>query len=152
MKIILLKDVDKLGKKYDVKEVKSGYARNFLISRKLAKTATQQNLGWLKKEQEIEKNRIEQELKNIQILASKIEGQEIIISVKVGEQKELFETITSQKIVDKLKEINFSVKKSQIELKKPIKELGEFPVKINFEHGLEVEIRVIVTEEKSLKT
>ena len=148
MKVILLKDIKNLGKKYEVKKVADGYAKNFLIPQSLVKTATRQNLNWLQKEQEIEKNRIKEELKNIQTLASKIEGQEIIISVKVGAQKELFESITCQKIADKLKEMNFSLKKSQIELKEPIKELGEFPVKINFDHGLEAEIRVIVTEEK----
>ena len=148
MQVILLKDIKGLGKKYEVKKVADGYAKNFLIPQSLVKTATRQNLNWLQKEQEIEKNRIKEELKNIQTLASKIEGQEIIISVKVGAQKELFEAITCQKIADKLKEMNFSLKKSQIELKEPIKELGEFPVKINFDHGLEAEIRVIVTEEK----
>ncbi len=149
MRIILLQDIQNLGKKNSIKKVKSGHARNFLIPRNLVKPATKQNLNWLKKQQEREKNRIKEELKNIQALASKIEGQEIIIPVKVGIQKKLFESITLQKITDKLKERDLDIKKSQVQLKKPIKELGEFPVKISFDHGLEVEIKVIVIEENS---
>ena len=81
-------------------------------------------------------------------LASKLDGVEVIVPVKIGEEKQLFESINQQKIVDKLKELGFDIKKSQIILEEPIKELGEFPVKIGLEHNLESEIRVIVTEEK----
>ncbi|MCD5397016.1 MAG: 50S ribosomal protein L9 [Candidatus Pacebacteria bacterium] len=150
MQVILLKDIKNLGKKYDIKEVKSGYAMNFLIPQNLAKMATKKSLSLLKKEREVEKNRAKEELKNLQISVDKITGQEILIPVKVGAQKELFEAITSQKIADKLKEMKFSFKKPQIKLEKPIKELGEFPVKISFDHGLETEIRVIIIEEKDL--
>ena len=82
------------------------------------------------------------------LFRSNIDGQEIIIPVKIGEEGQLFESITSQKIYEKLKELGFEIKKSQIDLPEPIKELGEFPVKIKLEHNLEAEIRVIITEEK----
>jgi len=148
MRIILLQDVENLGKKYDVKEVASGYARNFLIPKGLAKIATKENLKWLENQKEIEVKKAEEELKKVQEIATNIDGQEIIISVKVGEEGQLFESITSQKIYEKLKELGFEIKKSQIDLTEPIKELGEYPVKIKFEHNLEAEIKIIVVEEK----
>ena len=148
MRVILLQDIEKLGKKYDVKEVADGYARNFLIPKGLAKIATKENLKWLETQKEIEVKKAEEELKKVQKTASTIDGQEIIIPVKVGEEGQLFESITSQKIAEKLKELGFDIKKTQIDLIEPIKELGEFPVKIKFEHNLEAEIKIIVVEEK----
>lgn len=148
MKVILLKDIQDLGKKYEVKEVKNGYARNFLIPQGLVKTATRQALKWLETRKEIIEKEIEEDLKKEQEVASTLDGLELNIAVKVGEEGQLFESINSQKIADKLKEMGFEVKKSKIILEEPIKTLGEFPIKINLEHNLEVEIRVIVVEEK----
>ena len=148
MKIILLQDIDNLGKKYEIKEVADGYARNFLIPKGLAKPATKENLKWLESQKEIEVKKAEEELKKVQEVATNIDGQEIIILVKVGAEGQLFESITSQKIYEKLKELGFEIKKSQIDLPEPIKELGEFPVKIKLEHNLEAEIKIIVVEEK----
>jgi large subunit ribosomal protein L9 len=148
MKVILLKDINNLGKKYEVKEVKAGYARNFLLPKKLARLATKENLAWLKEQKEKEAKKIEESLKKTQKLASRIDDREVIIPVKVGEKGELFEKITAQKISEKLKEMGFEIKKSQVVLKEPIKELGEFPVKINFDHNLEAEVKVIVSEKK----
>jgi len=148
MRVILLQDIDKLGKKYEIKEVKNGYARNFLIPKGLAKPATEKALIWLETQKEIESKRAEEELKKIQDFASNIDGIEVIMTVKIGEDEQLFESITTQKISEKLKELGFEIKKSQIDLQIPIKELGEFPVKIKFEHNLEAEVRVIIVEEK----
>ena len=148
MKVILLQDIDKLGKKYEVKEVKDGYARNFLISKGLAKEATEKALEWLEIQKEIQEKKAETDLKKIQENASKLDNFEIIFPVKIGDNEQLFESITVHKISEKLKEAGFEVKKTWIELKEPIKEIGEFPVKIKFEHNLEVEIRVIVIKEE----
>jgi large subunit ribosomal protein L9 len=148
MRVILLQDVEKLGKKYDIKEVADGYARNFLIPKGLAKPATEEALKWLETQKEIEAKKAEEDLKKVQEIASAVDDQEIIIPVKVGEEGQLFESITAQKISEKLKELGFDIKKTQIALLEPIKELGEFPVKIKFEHNLEAEIKVIVVEEK----
>lgn len=148
MKVILLQDVEKLGKKYDVKEVSDGYARNFLFPKGLVKPATEENLKWLEAQREIEAKQAEEGLKKIQEFATAIDGQEIIIPVKIGEKDQLFESITAQKIYEKLKELGLEVKKTQIDLPEPIKELGEFPIKIKFEHNLEAEIKVIIVEEK----
>jgi len=148
MRVILLQDVENLGKKYEIKEVKDGYARNFLIPKGLAKKAEKEALLWLETQKEVEAQKAEEELKRVQGLASAIDGQEVIIPVKIGEEGQLFESITSQKIFEKLKELGFEIKKTQFDLEEPIKELGEFPVKIKFEHNLEAEIKVIVTKEE----
>jgi len=148
MKIILLQDVDDLGKKYEVKEVKDGYARNFLLPKKLAQAATKKALKWLEDQKEIIQKEAEEDLKKAKELASKIDGVEVPIEVKVGDEGQLFESVNNQKIAEKLKEMGYEVKKSQIKLQHPIKELGEFPVKLNFEHNLESEITVIVSAEK----
>jgi len=150
MRIILLQDVENVGKKYEVKEIKDGYARNFLIPKGLAKPATEEVLKWLEIQKEIEVKKAEEELKKVQKVASVIDGQEIIIQVKIGEDDQLFESITSQKISEKLKELGFDVKKNQIDLSEPIKEIGEFPIKIHLEHNLEAEIKVIIVAETKI--
>ncbi len=149
MKVILLQDVENLGKKYEVKEVKNGYARNFLLPQKLAKAATKKALKWLEDQKEIISREAEEDLKQAQELASKLDGSEVAINVKIGEEGQLFESINNQKIAEKLKEMGFEIKKSQIKLDEPIKELGEFPIKISLDHNLEVEISLIISSEKS---
>jgi len=148
MKVILLQDIEKLGKKYDIKEVADGYARNFLIPKGLAKQATEQALKWLEITKEINERKAEEELKKIEKEVLKIDGLEVLIPLKVGEKGQLFEKVTAQKISEQLKKMGFKISKNQIELKKPIDEIGEFPIKIKFEHNLEAEIKVIATEEK----
>jgi len=146
MRVIFLKDVEKRGKKFEVKEVKDGYARNFLIPQGLAKPATKEVLEWLEVQKEIQEKKAEEDLKKAQGLASSLDDVEVTIPVKVGETDQLFESVTTQKISEKLKEMGFDIKKNQIELREPIKELGEFPVKIKLEHNLEVEIRVEIVK------
>lgn len=148
MKIILLQDIEDLGKKYEIKEVKNGHARNFLLPQKLARPATKEALKWLAEQKEIIEKAAEEDLKKAQALASDIDGLELNIAVRVGEEGQLFESINSQKIVEKLKEMGFEVKKSQVSLENPVKELGEFPVKINLNHNLEAEIKIIIAEQK----
>lgn len=148
MKVILLEDIENVGKKYEIKDVKPGHARNFLVPNNLVKLATKQNVQWLKKQKEIIEKAAEEDLKKSQGLASQIDGIEVTIMVKVGPEGQLFESINTIKISEKLKEMGFNVKKSQINLKNPIKELGEFPVKVNLDHNLEAEIDVIIVAEK----
>ena len=148
MRVILLQDIENLGKRYDIKNVADGYARNFLIPNGFAKPATKEALIWVETQKEIEAKKAEESLKKIQEIASTMEGLEVMISVKIGEEGQLYESISPQKISERLKEMGFEIKRNQIELAEPIKELGEFPAKIKFEHNLEIEIRVIVTEEK----
>ena len=149
MKVILLQNIDKLGEKYEVKEVKDGYARNFLFPKSLAKPATEKNMKWLETQKESEEKKAEEELKKAQEKAEAIDGQEITIQVKVGENNQLFESITSQKIAERLKELGFDVSKDQIVLEEPIKELGESKIKIAFRHNLEAEITLIIASVES---
>ncbi len=146
MKVILLADVKNLGKKYEVKEVADGYARNLLFPKNVVREATPEALEWLAMQKEILTAKAEQSLEHIQNTASSLDGLEVVISVKVGDEGQLFEHITNQKIAERLKEMGFDVKKTQVQLESPIKELGEFPVKVRFDHNLEAELRVIISE------
>ncbi len=148
MKVILLQDVDKLGKKLEVKDVEKGYARNFLIPKNLARPATKETLEWLDVQKEIAQKKQESELKETQGIVSKIDGRELTFSMKVGDKGQLFESLTAQKIKDALKEEGFDIPKDRIQLKDPIKELGEFSIKINFDHNLESVVKIIITEDK----
>jgi len=147
MKVILLKDIEGLGKKFEIKNVADGYARNYLIPKGLAKPATESVLKWVEMQKEILEKKAEQELKKVQEVASKLDGVELEFPVKVGEKGQVFESITAQKICEKLKEMGFEIKRTQLQLKKPLKELGEHTVKVSFEHNLEAEIKVILVEE-----
>ncbi len=143
-----MQDVENLGKKYDVKDIKDGYAKNFLMPKNLAKPATKEALKWLESQKEIAEKKIEEDLKKNQEEAEKMDGLEVIIPVKIGDQGQLFEKINSQKISERLVEMGFVMKKNQVDLPEPIGEVGEYPAKIKFEHNLEAEIRVIISEEK----
>jgi len=149
MKVILLQDIEKLGKKYDIKHVADGHARNFLLPKNLAKPASAENMKWLEIQTAALRQKSEEELKKVQGVASTMDGLEIILSVKIGEKEQLFEAVTAQKIAEKLKEQGFEIKKAQILLKEPIKEIGEFPVKVQLSHNLEAEIKIIIVEEKT---
>ena len=149
MKVILIKDVKKLGKKYEVKNVSDGYARNYLIPQGLAIQASSKLLKWAESQKEIEEKKAEERLKKVSSLVSEIDGLEVEIPVKVGKEGQLFEKVNQQKISEVLKKLGFEIKKSQIELQKPLGEVGEFPVKIKFEHNLEAEIKVIVSVNES---
>ncbi len=148
MKVILLKDVEKIGKKYEVKTVKAGYARNFLIPQGLARIADEKTLAWVEKQRELAEKKAEEELEKVGSLASEMDELEVEIPVKLGEKEQLFEKVTAPKIAARLKELGYEIKKNQIELPQEITELGEFEVKIKFEHNLETQIKVIVVEEK----
>jgi len=114
MKVILSEDVENLGKKYDVKDVADGFAMNFLLPKNLVKIATKNSLKWLEGQKANMEKNAEEELKKTQELASKLDGNEVVITVPVGEEGQLFSAISAQKIADKLKEMGFEIKKSQI--------------------------------------
>jgi len=149
MKVILLENIKNLGQKYEIKNVKDGYARNYLIPRGLAIPATKEKIEWALKQQEIYAQKAEEKLKQAQKIAEKLDGQEVIFSVKVGEKNQLFETINNAKIAQKLKEMGFEVKKNQVILEEPIKELGEYQIKLALEEGLEPQITVVVVAEEN---
>jgi len=150
MKVILLKDVEDLGKKGDVKDVADGHARNFLIPKKLVGLATPKALEELEREKELAEQKAEQDLKVIEELVSQIDGLEIEILEKVDEQTgKLYGSINEQKISQIFKEKGFDIKKNQIKIPQPIKEIGEYPVTIAFDHNLEAEIKLIIIDEQA---
>lgn len=150
MKVVLLRDIEKLGKKYEIKEVADGYARNYLIPHGIAKIATEETLEWAKKQQELQEKKATEELKKVGNLVSEMDELEVEIPVKIGEKGQFFEEVTVQRVAAKLKEMGYDIKKNQIEIPEEIKELGEFDAKIKFEHNLEAKIKIIVFEEKNL--
>ncbi len=147
MKVILLQDVENLGKKFEVKEVADGHANNLLIPQGLVKPATKEALAWLEAQKEGALKLAEEGLKKVQEVASSLDDLEVTIVMKVGDEGQLFESVNSQKIQERLKEMGYAIGKNQIRLEQPIKDLGEFPVKITFEHNLEATIRLIIIEE-----
>lgn len=148
MKVVLLKDVKDLGKEGEIKEVKDGFARNFLIPRGLAKRATDEKVAQIKRREEKKEEAKEEELKELQEMVAQVDGREINISVKVGKEGQLYASVGPSKIKKELKEMGFEIKKNQVDLEEPIEEIGEYPVRIEFKHNLEAEITVIVSEEE----
>lgn len=147
MKVILLKNVDKIGKANEVKDVPSGYARNFLLPKKLAVLATKDTLSLLDQKIKTDKIRDEKDIAENKAWAEKMKGMEVKVSVKVGEEGQLFESITRQKIAEKLNEMGFGVDKSQVELDEHIKQKGDYNIKIKLSHGFETEVKVVVCEQ-----
>jgi large subunit ribosomal protein L9 len=150
MKVILLKDVPNTGRKNDIKEVSSGFARNFLFAKGLAVIADQESIKKLELKNKVEAENAAKELKETETIVSKINGQEVEIIVKTGSEGQLFESINKQKISEHLKEMGYNVDKEDVILETPIKEAGEFPIKLKFAHNLEAEVKIIIkgSEEK----
>lgn len=148
MKVILLSDVKKLGKKNDIKNVSDGYGRNFLLKQNLARIATEKDSAMIEKLKETEKEKKKKEIEKEKEVAKKIDQKKIEMALKVGEKGELFESVTAVKIAEKVKELGFEVNKDQVNLDKPIKSLGTYPVGIKFKEGLEVFIKLTIVEEK----
>jgi len=144
MKVILLRDIKKLGKKFEVKEVSPGYARNLLIPNGYAILADKQSLKRLEIQKNIEMKKTEERQKENEKMIKELEGKEIKIDTKIGEKGQLFETINEQKIADKLKEMGFAVEKSNIEINEPIKCQGEYLVKLKLDNNLEGKIKIII--------
>jgi large subunit ribosomal protein L9 len=151
VKVILLKDIENIGKKGDIKNVANGYARNFLFPKNLAKIATKEAIEELEKQKELEEKKAEEELKATQEIVKKVDGLEIEMPVKVDEQGKLYGSINEVEISKILTDKRFDIKKKQIKIPQPIKEIGEHQITILFDHNLEAEIKIIVTEEKEKK-
>jgi len=147
MKVILLKDVQDFGKKGEIKNAADGHARNFLIPKKLVKIATDKAIKELEQEKALEAQKAEQELKHVEEIVSQIDGLEIEVPTKMDETGKLYGSINDQKISQLFKDRGFEIKKNQIKILQPIKEIGEYPITITFDHGLEAEIKLIILDE-----
>ncbi len=147
MKVILTKDVFKLGKKDEVKEVADGYARNFLFPNDLAQPASEEALAQLEERKKQLAELAEQDLQVTEEAVAALDGQEIEIAVKVDEHGKLYGAVNEARIAKLLKDKGFKVTKKQVKLVEPIKELGDYEITIEFPHGLEAGIKLAVTEE-----
>lgn len=131
MKVIFLKDVPRVGKRNDVKEVNDGYAMNFLIPKKLAELATTKAVNALeqqKKEMILERTMAEQALMKIM---NEIKDKEVTIKGKANEIGHLFSAIHKKEIVEALKrEHKIEINEDFLELEKPLKETGEFEITV----------------------
>lgn len=126
MKVVLLQDVKALGKKDDIVTVNDGYARNFLLPRKLGVEATAANLNNLKQQQANAAFQAAEQLKTAQELASKIGSVKLEMPVKVGGNGKLFGALSSKEIADAMKQqFGIELDKKKIILDEPIKEVGE---------------------------
>jgi len=147
MKVILMKDVPKVGKKSEIKDVADGYGRNFLIANNLAKPATEATIKQLELERELLVQQAEAELKVEEELVTQLDGQEIEIKAKAEESGKLYGSITAAKLIKVFKDKGFEVAKNNIKLAEPIKETGEYDIIIELSHGLEAKIKIIIISE-----
>lgn len=145
MKVILLQNIKNLGRKWDVKEVSDGYARNFLLPKKLTEIATKTELQKIEKLKEKEAIEEKKDLEKIQALADQLQGKAIVIKAKNKDGK-LFGSITTKDIVKELKKENIVISAKALTLEMPIKEIGEFEIRVNLEHGIETQLSVIIEE------
>jgi large subunit ribosomal protein L9 len=148
MKVILLKNVPNLGARGEIKVVSDGYARNFLLPKKLAKITTTEVLAELQKEKEKQAKAAELDLLNIQKIAEKLESLELEIKVKANETGKLFGAVNRVAVLEKLKAKGIKeLTESQIVLAEPIKEIGEHEILIDLPHGLEAKVMVRISAE-----
>lgn len=149
MKVILLEDVKKLGKKGDLVEVKSGYAKNSLIPGGLATEATNTAVNQRNLKVEANNRRKQEELAQAQELGKKIEDKKIEIQVKVGENGKLFGSVTTKEIADQVKEqLGYQVDRKKISLKEPIRMVGQYKVPVKIHPKVTVSVLVSLTEMK----
>jgi large subunit ribosomal protein L9 len=147
MKVLLLKDVYKLGRAGDIKKVADGYGRNFLIPQGLAVLATAgalKQVEKIKSQAEIRRTELNSELKG---LADQINGLTLVFDVKAGETGKLYGSITTQDVATAIEEkVRFEVKKQQIDMQ-PIRTLGEFIAHVRLTMDLVPEIKILVHRE-----
>ena len=146
MKVILLQDVKKLGKKGEILEVAEGYARNFLIPKKNAAQATAETLNQLQQQKNAAENRQQRLLDEAKLLAAQLEKIEIKVQAKAGEGGRLFGAITPKDITDAAKaQHGIELDRRKLEMPDPIKNLGSFVVamKLHSEVTVKIQVKVI---------
>jgi large subunit ribosomal protein L9 len=151
MKVILTEDFESLGARGTLVEVKDGYGRNYLIPRRLAVVATAGNVRRYAEEQRQRAHKVEAERRTAEETAAKLDGQEIVIAARVGEENRLFGTITTQQIVEELAARGFDVDRRKVTLDEEIRTTGVYPatVRVHPQYTAQVKVRV-EPEEASL--
>lgn len=144
MELILLKDVDQMGRRGDVIRVRDGYARNFLIPRKLAFAATRENQEMVAQQRVRAEKRQAKERTEAQNQARQLEQLKWTIQAEAGEQDKLYGAITSEDIRQLLAEKNFNIDKRKILLKEPIRSVGKHTVAVELYSQVRAQLSVEV--------
>lgn len=149
MKVVLMKDVPKLGTKFQVVEVAEGYARNYLIPKGLAQPATPSLLAEIDKRKQQEKLREQREIEKAQSLAQKLANIVVEIDVPAGEGGRLYHAVSAQEIVKKLKEQQgIELDRDQILLEEPLRSLGihTIPVRIHRQVRANLKVNIVAAQ------
>ena len=148
MKVLLIKDVKSLGKKGEVKEVKDGYGKNFLIGKGFARAATAEILAQHAQDELIVAENLEKEVNALKAIAAKLDKCEIIITKKLGQNGHLFGAVTKDEVATALKEQHgIEIDKKHINEKSAIKTIGEHDLDFKLGHGLHATLHVDVQGE-----
>ena len=147
MQIILQEDIDKLGHRGDIVTVKPGYARNFLLPRKLAIEATTGNMKAVERIRASLAKKTATELDAAQKQAALLNGVSVRFTRKTGENDQLFGSLTTADIADSLAAQGFKIDKRQVQLKEPIRALGEYPITIKVFRDVTAEVKAQVDKE-----
>jgi large subunit ribosomal protein L9 len=147
MKLILRQNYESLGQVGDLVDVKEGFARNFLIPRKIAYTALKGNILALEEEKKNIAKKRQQETHAAETLAAELEKISVTIPVQVGEEDKIFGSVTTQMIADALKEKGHDIDKRKIDIEEPIKSLGIYGISIKLHPNVTTNIKVWVVRE-----
>ncbi|GKX30644.1 50S ribosomal protein L9 [Vallitalea longa] len=145
MKVILLEDVKKLGKKGELINTSDGYARNFLFPKKLAVEATKASINDMKLKKQSDMRRQQELLEEAKELGEKIKGTSITIKVKAGDGGKIFGSVSTKEITKAAKEqLGLDIDKKKMQIKEPIKALGThiIPIKLNAKVKTELKVKV----------
>ena len=147
MQIILQEDIEKLGHRGDVVTVKPGYARNFLLPKKLAVEATAENLKAIERIRTSLAKKTATEMEAAKKQAELLNGVSLKFKRKTGENDQMFGSVTSADIAEGLAAQGFKIDKRQAQLGEPLKTIGEFPVTVKVFRDVTAEIKVSVEKE-----
>jgi large subunit ribosomal protein L9 len=148
MEVILREDIEKLGNRGEVIKVAAGYARNFLLPKKLAVAATPSNKKIVEQERQAHLRKEAKLHSEAQDLASLMAGVSVTIAQKAGENDQLFGSVTSKDVADALAAKNFTIDRRKIRLDDPIRQLGEFKVPVKLHKDVTAEVTVLVVKEE----
>ncbi len=148
MKVILLQDVKGTGKKGEIKEVKDGYAQNFLIKKGLAQEANAKNLNLLQGQKDSAQHKIDVDTQNAKDMAAKLEGQTVVVKAKAGQNGRLFGTVTSKEVSAAIKQsLGLDVDKKKLTIDMKIEGFGTFSVSARLYAGVSAKFKVSVEED-----
>jgi large subunit ribosomal protein L9 len=148
MEVILREDIDKLGNRGQVVRVAAGYARNFLLPRRLAVEANAANKKIVEQERQAHLRKEAKLKTEAEDLGKLVTGLSVTIAQKAGEQDQLFGSVTAKDIADALAAKNFTIDRRKVHLEEPIKQLGEFKVPLRLHKDVTAEITVTVVKEE----